>query len=92
MGRAGAVTFKGNPLTLAGEAVAVGQTAPDFVLHAFEDGREWIDRLGDAGAAHQSNPDEILKTVLAKRDSDRRLFRKKRVELVELVEELVALN
>jgi len=39
MGRAGAVTFKGNPLTLAGEAVAVGQTAPDFVLHAFEDGQ-----------------------------------------------------
>ena len=38
MGRAGAVTFKGNPLTLAGGAVEVGQPAPDFTLHAFEDG------------------------------------------------------
>jgi len=38
MGRAGAVTFKGNPLTLAGEAVTAGQSAPPFTLHAFEDG------------------------------------------------------
>ena len=38
MGRAEAVTFKGNPLTLAGGAVEVGQPAPDFTLHAFEDG------------------------------------------------------
>ncbi|NIP84897.1 MAG: thiol peroxidase [Planctomycetales bacterium] len=38
MGRAGAVTFKGNPLTLAGEAVQAGQPAPPFTLHAFEDG------------------------------------------------------
>ena len=38
MGRAGAVTFKGNPLTLAGEAVKVGQPAPAFTLHAFEGG------------------------------------------------------
>ena len=28
MGRSAAVTFKGNPLTLAGEAVEVGQQAP----------------------------------------------------------------
>ncbi|HZZ74171.1 MAG TPA: thiol peroxidase [Pirellulales bacterium] len=38
MSRPGAVTFKGNPLTLAGEAVKVGQPAPDFALHAFEGG------------------------------------------------------
>jgi len=38
MTRAGAVTFKGNPLTLAGRAVEAGQPAPDFTLHAFEDG------------------------------------------------------
>src|SRR5262245_28448940 len=38
MGRAGAVTFKGAPLTLAGEAVKAGQQAPDFTLHAFEGG------------------------------------------------------
>ena len=38
MARQGAVTFKGNPLTLVGEPVQVGQPAPDFTLHAFEGG------------------------------------------------------
>ena len=38
MGRSGAVTFKGNKMTLAGNAVGTGQPAPDFTLHAFEDG------------------------------------------------------
>lgn len=38
MSRAGAVTFKGNPLTLAGEELQTGQPAPPFTLHAFEDG------------------------------------------------------
>lgn len=38
MSRKGAVTFKGNPMTLAGEAVEVGQPAPDFTLHYFEGG------------------------------------------------------
>ncbi|MGD9722793.1 MAG: thiol peroxidase [Pirellulales bacterium] len=38
MSRAGAVTFKGNPMTLAGNAVAVGQQAPEFKLHSFEKG------------------------------------------------------
>ena len=38
MSRSGAVTFKGNPMTLAGEAVKVGQPAPDFELRAFESG------------------------------------------------------
>ena len=42
MSRAGAVTFKGNPLTLAGTEVQVGQSAPDFTLHYFEDGLHTI--------------------------------------------------
>jgi thiol peroxidase len=36
--RQGAVTFKGNPLTLVGAEVAVGSPAPDFDLMAFENG------------------------------------------------------
>ena len=42
MSRSGAVTFKGNPLTLAGEAVAAGGGAPDFTLHYFEDGMQTL--------------------------------------------------
>ncbi len=42
MSRPGAVTFKGAPLTLAGEEVQVGQAAPDFTLHYFEDGMHQI--------------------------------------------------
>ena len=42
MARSGAVTFKGNPLTLAGEEVKVGQAGPDFQLHYFEDGMQEI--------------------------------------------------
>src|SRR5688572_13184935 len=38
MGRSGAVTFKGNPLTLAGKALSAGEAAPDFTLHYFEGG------------------------------------------------------
>ena len=38
MSRKGAVTFKGNPMTLAGEAVKTGQPAPNFRLHYFQDG------------------------------------------------------
>ncbi|MBI2827360.1 MAG: thiol peroxidase [Planctomycetia bacterium] len=38
MSRPGAVTFKGNPMTLVGEAVQVGRPAPDFTLHRFADG------------------------------------------------------
>ena len=40
MSRPGAVTFKGAPVTLAGEAVATGQAAPDFTLHYFEGGMQ----------------------------------------------------
>ena len=38
MSRSGAVTFKGTPLTLAGEAVQVGKPAPDFKLCYYEGG------------------------------------------------------
>jgi thioredoxin-dependent peroxiredoxin len=38
MSRSGAVTFKGTPLTLAGNAVKAGQTAPDFKVFYFEGG------------------------------------------------------
>lgn len=37
MSRSGAVTFKGAPLTLAGEAVQAGQPAPNFTLHYFDE-------------------------------------------------------
>lgn len=38
MSRSGAVTFKGTPLTLAGNELKAGQAAPDFTLHYFEGG------------------------------------------------------
>ncbi|MEN0110806.1 MAG: thiol peroxidase [Planctomycetota bacterium] len=40
MSRSGAVTFKGAPMTLAGDAVAAGQAAPDFTVHYFEGGMQ----------------------------------------------------
>jgi thiol peroxidase len=46
MARSAAVTFKGNPMTLAGEAVKVGQAAPDFTLHYFEGGLKTV-KLAD---------------------------------------------
>ena len=33
MGRSGVITFKGNPMTLQGEDLAVGSPAPAFTLH-----------------------------------------------------------
>ena len=42
MSRPAAVTFKGSPMTLAGEAVKAGQQAPDFTLHYFEGGLKTI--------------------------------------------------
>jgi thiol peroxidase len=47
MSRHGAVTFKGAPLTLVGEPVTVGQSAPDFTVHCFEDGQLKPIRLAD---------------------------------------------
>jgi thiol peroxidase len=42
MSRPGAVTFKGAPLTLAGNEVKAGQQAPDFTLHYFDNGMKTI--------------------------------------------------
>ncbi|HEY2825981.1 MAG TPA: thiol peroxidase [Pirellulales bacterium] len=42
MARSGAVTFKGNPMTLVGENPKVGAAAPDFTLHYFEGGMKTI--------------------------------------------------
>ena len=42
MARHGAVTFKGNPLTLAGEEVKVGTPAPDFDLTFYKDGMHHV--------------------------------------------------
>lgn len=42
MARHGAVTFKGNPLTLVGEEVQVGSAAPDFDLTFFKDGMQHV--------------------------------------------------
>jgi len=52
--------------------------------------RERIAALGDAGAKHQVQLDEIVITVLKNRSVDRSLFRDQRRELVELVERLVS--
>lgn len=38
MSRSGAITFKGTPMTLAGEEVQTGKPCPDFTLHFFEGG------------------------------------------------------
>jgi len=42
MGRPGAVTFKGKPMTLAGEAVKAGAPAPDFKLHYYDGGMKTL--------------------------------------------------
>jgi thioredoxin-dependent peroxiredoxin len=42
MSRPGAVTFKGSPMTLVGQPVQSGQSAPDFTLHYFEGGLKTI--------------------------------------------------
>jgi thiol peroxidase len=47
MSRPNAVTFKGTPLTLAGQALQVGQAAPNFHLHRFADGQMQTVTLDD---------------------------------------------
>ena len=47
MGRHGAVTFKGNPLTLVGDELAVGAPAPDFDLVCYDAGGMHHVRKGD---------------------------------------------
>ena len=42
MARAGAITFKGNPMTLLGSELTVGSPAPDFKIHFFEGGLKTI--------------------------------------------------
>ena len=42
MARAGAITFKGTPMTLLGTELAVGSPAPDFTVHFFEGGLKTI--------------------------------------------------
>jgi len=42
MSRSGVITFKGTPLTLAGNEVKAGQPAPDFTVHYFEGGMQTI--------------------------------------------------
>ncbi|MEO1524433.1 MAG: thiol peroxidase [Planctomycetota bacterium] len=38
MAQPGAITFKGNPMTLEGEALEVGSAAPEFTLHYADNG------------------------------------------------------
>ncbi len=44
MARAGAITFKGTPMTLLGTELAVGSPAPDFTVHFFEGGLKTISK------------------------------------------------
>lgn len=53
MGRHGAVTFKGNPLTLVGEEITVGSPAPDFDLASY----------GPGGMQHIRKADLLGKTA-----------------------------
>jgi len=49
MSRSGVITFKGAPLTLAGNEVKAGQPAPDFTLHYFDDGMKTITKADMKG-------------------------------------------
>lgn len=49
MSRSAAVTFKGTPMTLAGDEVKVGQPAPDFTVRYFEGGLKTISKADLAG-------------------------------------------
>lgn len=42
MSRSGVITFKGNPMTLEGEDLAVGSPAPDFTLHYADGGLQTL--------------------------------------------------
>ena len=42
MSRSGVITFKGAPLSLAGNEVKAGQSAPDFTVHYFDNGMKTI--------------------------------------------------
>ncbi|QDV27388.1 thiol peroxidase [Aureliella helgolandensis] len=49
MARAGIITFKGSPMTLLGNEVAVGSAAPEFTLHFFEGGLKTLTKADLAG-------------------------------------------
>jgi thiol peroxidase len=49
MSRSAAVTFKGTPMTLAGNEVKPGQPAPDFTVRYFEGGLKTITKADLAG-------------------------------------------
>ena len=57
------VTFKGNPLTLAGNEVKEGQAAPDFKLHFFEGGLKEI-TLADLKGAEPAYNAGRLRSLL----------------------------
>lgn len=44
MGRSGVITFKGNPMTLEGDDLAVGSPAPGFTLHYADGGLQELTR------------------------------------------------
>ncbi len=51
MARKGVITFKGTPMTLLGEEVKAGSSAPEFALHYFEGGLKTITNKDLAGKA-----------------------------------------
>ena len=55
MGRHGAVTFKGTPLTLIGDEVKVGGAAPEFALAYFEGGMKHLRKADLLGKPYLVN-------------------------------------
>lgn len=49
MSRPGAITFKGTPMTLVGQAIEVGQQAPEFTMHYFQNGMQTLTLADLAG-------------------------------------------
>jgi thioredoxin-dependent peroxiredoxin len=49
MSRSAAITFKGTPMTLLGDELKVGDSAPDFTLHFFEGGLKTLTKTDLAG-------------------------------------------
>ena len=49
MPRSGVITFKGTPMTLLGDELKVGATAPDFTVHFFEGGLKTLTKKDLAG-------------------------------------------
>ncbi len=49
MPRSGAITFKGTPMTLLGDELKTGASAPEFTVHYFEGGLKTITKKDLAG-------------------------------------------